>query len=110
MMQGWDDRGHRGRVSRYAWKTGVSLCRFFVIVNLVRSEISQEIEAHPEHVCEGVSRELVKARVLIGVEWRSFINTGSTILWDAGLDALKWKKGESQSNSPIPLTLFFGPL
>lgn len=46
----------------------------------------------------------------MGVEWRSFINMGSTILWDEGLDALKWKKGESQSNSRIPLTLFLGPL
>ena len=63
----------------------------------------------PGYVYEGLSRDLAKARVIVGVGWRSSINMSIFILWNEGLGVLKGQKGESQPNSAVPLSLFLGP-
>lgn len=64
----------------------------------------------PGYVYEGIPRDLAKARVIVGVGWRSSINMGIFILRDEGLGVLiKGQKGESQPNSSVPLALFLGP-
>lgn len=63
----------------------------------------------PGYVYEGLSRELVKVRVIVGLGWRSSINMGIFILRDEALGVLKGQKGESQPNSSIPFPLFLDP-
>ena len=58
----------------------------------------------PGYVYEGLSRDLAKVRVIVGVGWRSSINMSIFILWNEGLGVLKgpnhfkWEKEAAQTS------------